>query len=603
MAQALPKRSEIAPELTWDLTALFTNDESCRYVLKEIQGQVKDFRKKYKGEIQKGKVKAIVQALKDYSKLAVRMYQVGTYASLRTATNMADAEAQRLSGEVFQQLAQLGAELQFFSDELAAAPAAKLDKASEEAPQFAVYLQDVQAWQKHMLSPKTEMALAKLGPALGLPEEVYDISKGGDMRFPDFEVNGQSYPMSYVLYESHYCEEPNTAVRRAAFKAFSEHLKHYHHINATIYNSQIQKEKTISELRGFKSVFDYLLFHQKVDREQYDRHLDFTMEHLAPIMRRWAKLLQKKHGLDEMHYADLKLVLDPENSPSVSVEEAKDYIKAAMAPMGEDYQKLVLSGFDQRWVDFARNEGKSTGGFCTVPPQSQPYILLNWNDSFSELYTLAHEMGHAAQGLITQKHNSVLEADFTWYDVESPSTFHEMLLSYSLLKEAEAKGDEALAKRTYAAMIENTYYHNFVTHFLEGYYQREVYRRVDKGENLQAEDFDQIFRETLEKFWGDAVILDEGAELTWMRQPHYYNGLYSYTYSCSLVISTEMFRRLREEGESAAQDWLKFLAQGGPTAPVEHAKTAKIDISDTKSLERTIDFMGGIVAKLEDYYA
>ena len=152
-------------------------------------------------------------------------------------------------------------------------------------------------------------------------------------------------------------------------------------------------------------------------------------------------------------------------------------------------------------------------------------------------------------------------------------------------------------------MIESTYYHNFVTHFLEGYYQREVYRRVDKGENLQAEDFDQIFRETLEKFWGDAVILDEGAELTWMRQPHYYNGLYSYTYSCSLVISTEMFRRLREEGESAAQDWLKFLAQGGPTAPVEHAKTAKIDISDTKSLERTIDFMGGIVAKLEDYYA
>lgn len=603
MAQALPKRSEVAPELTWDLSKLFTNDESCRYVLKEIKDQVQDFRETYKGEIKKGKVKAIVHALKAYSKLMVRMEQVGTYASLRTATDMADSAAQRLAGEVFQQLAQLEADLQFFLDELAVAPALKLEKASTEAPQFAIFLQDVQAWQKHMLHPKTEMALAKLNPSLDLPIEVYDISKGGDMRFPNFEVEGQSYPLSYVLYESHYCEEPNTAVRRAAFRAFSDHLKHYHHINATIYNSQIQEEKTLSELRGFKSIFDYLLFRQKVDRNQYDRHLDLTMERLAPIMRRWAKLLQKKHQLEEMHYADLKLVLDPANSPAVSVEEARSYIEEAMAPMGEEYQQLVLSGFEQRWVDFARNQGKSTGGFCSVPPQAQPYILLNWNDSFSELYTLAHEMGHAAQGLITLKHNSILEADFSWYDVEAPSTFHEMLLSYSLLKQAEAEGDEALAKRTYAAMIENTYYHNFVTHFLEAYYQREVYRRVDRGESLQAEDFDQIFRSTLEKFWGDAVILDEGAELTWMRQPHYYNGLYSYTYSCSLVISTEMFRRLREEGEQVAADWLKFLAQGGPTPPVEHAKTAKIDISDSKSLERTLDFMGSIVSKLEDLYS
>lgn len=603
MAQALPKRSEVAQELTWDLSKLFINDEACRQALQDVKAQAKDFRKLYKGEIEEGKAKLIVQALKAYDKLETRLTQIGIYAHLRPSTDMADAAAQRLAGEVFQGLAELSADLQFFQDELAKAPGDKLMKAAEEAPQFAIYLKDIQAWQKHMLSPKTEMALAKLGPTLGLPEDVYDISKGGDMRFPDFEVDGKTYPLSYVLYESHYCEEPNTAVRRAAFQAFSDHLKHYHHINATIYNAQVQKEKTISELRGFKSVFDYLLFHQKVDREQYDRHLDFTMEHLAPIMRRWAKLLQKKHGLDEMHYADLKLVLDPDNSPAVSVEEAQDYIKRAIAPMGKDYQDMVMAGFAERWVDFARNEGKSTGGFCYPPVSCPPYILLNWNDSFSELYTLAHELGHAAQGLLTERHNSMLEADFTWYDVESPSTFHEMLLSYSLLQEAEAKGDEALAKRTYAAMIENTYYHNFVTHFLEGYYQREVYRRVDKGENLQAEDFDQIFRETLEKFWGDAVILDEGAELTWMRQPHYYNGLYSYTYSCSLVISTEMFRRLREEGESATQDWLKFLAQGGPTAPVDHAKTAKIDISNTKSLDRTINFMGEIVGKLEDLYA
>lgn len=603
MAKALPLRSEVPEELTWDIKKIFTNDESCRRVLKEIREEAENFEEQYKGRIKKGYTEEVGQAIKEYEKLITRLNGAVTYTFLRIGTDMGDSAAVALQAEARQVAAEFSAKLQFFNDELSGLEGKKLSKVAEENPQYATFLKDIQAWQKHMLKPKTEVALSKLSPVLELPNEVYEISKAVDMYFPDFEVNGESYPMSYVLYESHYCEEQDTDVRRAAFKAFSNSLKNYHNVNASIYNAQVQKEKIISELRGFNSVFDYLLFHQKVDREQYDRHLDITMEKLGPVMRRWAKLLQKQYNLDEMHYSDLKLVLDPSKRPQISIEESKAYINDAMATMGEEYREMVMQAFPERWIDFARNKGKSTGGFCTSVYKIQPYILLNWNDSFSELYTLAHELGHAAQGLLTDANNTPLEANFTWYDVESPSTFHEMLLSYSMLKKAKEANDKEQEATVYSAMIENTYYHNFVTHFLEAYYQREVYRRVDKGENLQANDFDQIFRETLEKFWGDAVILDEGADLTWMRQPHYYNGLYSYTYSASLVISTEMFRRLREEGEGVVEDWRKFLSTGGPMAPVEHAAIAKIDISNAEALERTIGFIESIIANLEEIYA
>lgn len=597
MAQALPKRSELPVELTWNLTTTFTSDASCREVLKELQGEVDEFVESFKGRLQKDGAEGVVKALKAYENIVIRLSRVMVYTSLRRSTDMGDSSAVRLAGEAAQKASELSSRLSFFQDELAKLSSKNLTEAAQLAPQYNTYLTDIAAWQTHMLDPKVEESLAKLSPSLSLPEDVYEVSKAADMHFPDFCVDGKSYPLSYVLYESHYCEEPDTAVRRQAFSSFSDTLRQYHNTVATVYNAQVQQEKIIANLRGFDSVIDYLLFHQKVGRKLYDQHIDLTMEKFAPVMRRWAKVLQKKHGLDEMHYADLKLVYDPTGNPTVAVEDASAYISEAMQPMGQEYHDLVMRFKEERWVDFARNQGKSTGGFCTSVWKGQPYILLNWNDSLSELYTLAHELGHAAQGLICEANNSFLESDFTWYDVESPSTFHEMLLSHSFMR--KAKGDKLAEARVAANMIENTYYHNFVTHFLEAYYQREVYRMVDAGEQLQAEDFDRIYQETLEKFWGDAVVLDPGAELTWMRQPHYYMGLYSYTYSASLVISTQMYLRLMAEGESAAKDWLNFLAAGGPMAPIDHARIAKIDISDTKSLEQTIDFMASLVEIVE----
>lgn len=596
MAEAMKKRSEIPADLCWDLSKLYPDDAACRVALDEIVEEAIQFAAQFKGKVESGDADTVVEAVKAYEKLLRTAYRAMTYASLREATDMTDNQAVRLYAESRMKMAGMFAEISFFQGELARAQNDALRGAAELAPEYAIYLGDVQKFQPHLLSPETEHVLAAFSPQLGVSYSIYETTKGTDMDFPDFEANGKSHPLSYVLYENNYCGEVDTDTRRAAFAAFSSVLRKYRNTTAAIYNNHIQQEKTEATLRGFDSVFDYLLWDQKVPREHFERHLDITMEKLGPVMRRWAKLLQKEYQLDEMRYSDLKLGLDPAYAPTVSVKESRVYIEKALEPMGKEYKEMVMRAFPDRWVDFAQNIGKSTGGFCTGHPDAQPYILLNWSGMLSEVFTLAHELGHAAQGLLCDRNNSLLEANFTRYDVEAPSTFHEMLLTRALLSYTD---NDRFTRWVYAAMIENTYYHNFVTHFLEAYYQREVYRLVDQGQSLTADDFDRIFRETLEKFWGDAVVLDEGAELTWMRQPHYYMGLYSYVYSASLVISTEMYSRLRDQGEAVVADWIRYLSTGGPTPPIEHARIAGIEIEDGSALTRTIDFIESVISELE----
>ena len=318
---------------------------------------------------------------------------------------------------------------------------------------------------------------------------------------------------------------------------------------------------------------------------------------MAPHMRRYAKLLQKVHNIEKMTFADLKISLDPQYDPEVIIEESKEYVKGALSVLGKEYMDLIMKSYDERWVDYAQNIGKSTGGFCSNPYGKNAYILLSWTGMLSEIFTLVHELGHAGHFILAQQNNNILEEECSLYFIEAPSTANEMLLSNYLLQ----KNDDARFKRwVLSSMISNTYFHNFVTHLLEAAYQREVYLAVDKGELMGASDYSNIKREILEKFWGDAVEINEGAELTWMRQPHYYMGLYPYTYSAGLTISTQISQRILKEGENAVNDWLKVLKSGGTKTAQELAQMAGVDISTDKPLLDTIDFIGNIITQLEE---
>lgn len=589
----LKNRSEVDKSLTWDLSDIFSSEREYEKTLENVVKESKLIEKEYKGKLDNSST--IVSCLEKYEKVYENVILTSNYAYLAVSVDQTDSDMQTLFNKNNSLISEILSRLTFIESELKEVKENILDESINKTDKYKNYLKDIKRSKPYTLDPEVEKSFASLSPILDSPENIYNQAKLADMDFPSFELNGVEYPLSFVLYENSYQGNKDTDLRRKAFDLFSNKIGEYKNTIATAYQTQVQKEKIMSSMRGFNSVFEYLLFDQKVDRELYDRQIDIIMEKLAPHMRKYAKLIKRIYNLDEITFADLKVSIDPDYDPEVTIEESKEYIKGALSVMGEDYLNTVMKSYDERWVDFAQNKGKSTGGFCATPFGVHPYILLSWNGLMSEVFTLVHELGHGGHFLLSQENNNVFDESPSLYFIEAPSTINEMLLSNYLIN----KEDDPRFKRwVLSSMITNTYFHNFVTHLLEAHYQREVYKIIDRGESVYAEKLSEIKRNTLKKFWGEDVKINKGAELTWMRQPHYYMGLYPYTYSAGLTVATEVSKRILNEGEKAVEDWLNVLKAGGTKTPVELAKMAGVDITTDKPLNETIDYIGKVIDEI-----
>ena len=594
MAEELKSRKEVPEELTWDLSHIYASEEDMLRDAEKMERLAREIAEKYKGRLDTPE--RIDACVTDYRQVYELMTLTGSYCSLAASVDYYDNYNQERDGRISRQIAQIQSLLSFIKSEILEQQEEVIEKAMEISEGNKHYLRDLLRDKAHKLHPEAERVVSALSRSLySAPYEIYNIAKLADMKFDPFVVNGKEYPLGYTLFEDDYEYEPDTQVRRAAFEAFSRKIREYENVTAAAYNVNLQTEKTLSTLRGFDSVYDYLLFDQRVSRELYDRQINLITEKLAPHMRRYAKLLQKVHGLDRMTFADLKLPVDPEYAPAVTIEGSREYIEKGLSILGEEYVQMVRTAYEQRWVDFAQNKGKTTGGFCSSPYGKNSYILLNWNNRMSDVFTLAHELGHAGHFISCNSSQSIFDTMISTYFVEAPSTMNELLMAHYLLKTSE---DKRFRRWVLACMIGNTYYHNFVTHLMEAAYQREVYKIVDAGGSVQAESLSNIMRDTLQKFWGDAVEINEGAELTWMRQPHYYMGLYSYTYSAGLTIATQMCKRIESEGASDIEDWKKVLAAGSTLSPVELAALAGIDITTDAPLLDTIETIGAMIDEI-----
>lgn len=594
MVQSLPPRSEIAIEETWDLNSLFTTEEDFNTALSALEQEVESFGKQFKGKLTDSA--AVVEVLTAYASLYEKLVPISTYASLALSVDQTNDEAQMRSSKFGSAAAKISSQLAFVTSELLALPEEILKTAMHDSAEFKVYLEKLIVKKQYQLHPEVEKTLAAYSSTFSAPYALYNTTKMVDMAFPDFQVGDKNYPLSYVSFEGDWEAEPDTEIRRAAFTAFSNKLKDYQHTTAKTYDMQLQMEKTTSDLRGYNSIFDYLLFNQEVDRSLYNRQIDLITKELAPHMRKYAKLLQEAHGLDKMTFADLKISLDPSYEPEITVEESKQYINDSLGIMGEDYLEMVERSYSERWIDFAQNTGKSTGAFCSSPYGSHPYILISWTGRMNEVFVLAHELGHAGHFYNANRAQNIFNARPSLYFIEAPSTMNEMLVANHLLKNSD---DPKFKRWVISSIVARTYYHNFVTHLLEAAYQRKVYERIDSGQSVNAGILNGLKRGVLEEFWGDAVEITAGAELTWMRQPHYYMGLYPYTYSAGLTISTQVSKRILAEGQPAVDEWLEVLKAGGTKSPVELAQMAGVDITTDQPLRDTIAYIGELIDELE----
>ena len=587
-------RSEFPENELWDLTALYQDQEDFLRAIEKAREDIQKFVRDYQGKL--STFEDFERAFAELEQIYIQISHIGNYGFMPQTTDFGDESFAQIAQAAMEFETEANVALSFFDDALVGADEAVLERLGQE-PHLTSAIRQAKIKKAHYLGADVEKALTNLGEVFYSPQDIYTKMRAGDFAMADFEVDGKVYKNSFVTYENFYQNHENAEIREKAFRSFSEGLRQHQNAAAAAYLAQVKSEKLLADMKGYESVFDYLLAEQEVDRSMFDRQIDLIMSEFAPVAQKYLKHVAKVNGLEKMTFADWKLDLDSELNPEVSIDDAYDLVMKSVEPLGQEYCQEVARYKEERWVDFAANAGKDSGGYAADPYRVHPYVLMSWTGRMSDVYTLIHEIGHSGQFIFSDNHQSYFNAHMSTYYVEAPSTFNELLLSDYL----ERQFDNPRQKRfALAHRLTDTYFHNFITHLLEAAFQRKVYTLIEEGGTFGASKLNAIMKEVLTDFWGDAVEIDDDAALTWMRQAHYYMGLYSYTYSAGLVISTAGYLHLKND-ENGARDWLELLKSGGSKTPLESAMIIGADISTDKPLRDTIQFLSNTVDQIIAY--
>jgi oligoendopeptidase F len=594
-------RAEVPVETTWDLSDLFASESAWEAEMQAVD-HAHQAVSVYQGQLGCG-ASQLLACLSAEETLYTRLTRVGTFANLRNAQDGTNPLHQAASARVSALFARVGASTSFIDSEILALPAGLLEQFMASEPglaAFKTHLTDLLELRPHRLGADTERVLASLGEVLNAPAMIYNRSKTGDMQFASFtDSAGTVVANSVNGFESTFETHGDTSVRRGAWASFSAGLKAYNHTYAATFATEVNKNVAMARLRGYRSTEEFLLQPHKIPHAVYSNILDIIQAELAPHMQRYARLRRRVLGLDRLLYCDIKAPLDPAFNPRVTYEEGCKLILDSLAVMGPEYVGFARKTMQQRWVDRADNIGKSSGAFCASPYGVHPYILITWADTMRNVFTLAHELGHGGHFGLAMQHQRFVNMRPAMPFVEAPSIMNEMLLAQHILGQSQ----DLRMRRSVIMQVLGTYHHNFVTHLLEAELQRQVYALAESGRSITAAVLNERKGHILAGFWGDTVEMDDGARMTWMRQPHYYMGLYPYTYSVGLVASTAMSLLIQKEGQAAVQRWLQVLKAGGTHPPLELLQMAGIDMKSPQPIRDAVAYVGRLIDELEQSFA
>ena len=594
-------RADVPVETTWNLDDLFVDEAAWDAEYRALD-EASQTLLRFAGQLQRDAA-TLLACLTEEEALHARLVRVTSFAHLRNAQDGSHPPYQAAMARVSALHARFGASTSFVDSEILAFPEQLLQRFMAAEPGLAVFkkpLNDLLELRPHRLSADTERVLASLGEVLNAPYMTYNRSKSGDMQFAPFTDDaGTVYANSVNGFESNFETHSDTSVRRNAWASFSAGLKAYNQTYSATLATEVNKNVVMARLRNHSSTEEFLLHHHQIPHAVYRNILDIIQAELAPHMQRYARLRRRVLGLDKLLYCDIKAPLDPDFNPRVTYEEGCRLILESLAVMGPEYCAMARRTMQERWVDRADNIGKSSGAFCATPYGVHPFILITWSDTMRNVFTLAHELGHGGHFALAMQHQRLVNTRPAMPFVEAPSIMNEMLLAQHILGQSQ----DPRMRRSVIMQVLGTYHHNFVTHLLEAELQRQIYALAESGRSVTAAVLNERKGQILAHFWGDTVEIDEGARMTWMRQPHYYLGLYPYTYSVGLVASTAMSLLVQKEGQPAVQRWLQVLKAGGTHKPLELLQMAGIDLHSPQPIYDAVAYVGRLIDELEQSFA
>ncbi len=587
----IPVRSEVPEALTWDLSPLYAAAEAWEADfarLDEVAAPVLALQGKLDS------AEAVARLMAAETTLDRLLERLHTYAHLRHDENTADNGHQAREARIRARYAELAAACAWITPELLSHPEEEL-RAWMEDPRLADSrrtLQKVLRNKPHVLSASEETLLARGSEVLSASEQTYSLLTNADLSFPDIPgPGGETLPLTEGTYRT-YLEHPERDVRRAAFETLLTTYGKWKNTLASTLSSTVKAHAYMADVRHFPSALEAALFDDQVPVAVYNGLVDATREAL-PLFHRYLAVRQRALGLADLDMYDLYAPLVPSCAVDVPMEEARDWVREACRPLGEEYGAALETAFTARWIDWRENKGKRSGAYSSGCYDSPPYLLLNHHDRLDDAFTLAHELGHSLHTWLANRAQPHRMAHYPIFLAEIASTVNELLLTHQLLGRNPAPALRTHLLNHLCDSFKGTVFRQ--TMFAE--FERDLHRWEDEGTPLTAEFLCEKYYELNQTYYGPGLTAHEAIAFEWARIPHFYYDFYVYKYATSFCAALVFARRLRAgEGVDA---YLGLLRSGGSRDPLEAVAAAGVDLREAGVLREAFAEFGGVLGELE----
>jgi oligoendopeptidase F len=592
---SVPTREEIDDEYRWQLTSLFESDEEWESTFDTVSESIEDF-SEFEGTLTDDAA-TLARFLDRYETIMRRVENVFTYAHLRKDENTQNSDTQAMFARAKSLYTEAQSAVSFLEpeiQELDRDDVQELIDAEPDLAQYEHYFDDILRGKPHTRSQEVESLLADLGEVTGSPGEIYNTLSNADMTFPTVEgPDGDDVQITLSNFTTHLKHE-DRAFRQRVYEAYFDEWEGVRNAVATAYRNSVTKNRKLAQARNYETAREASLDDPNVPADVYDTLVDTVRDNIDTLHRD-ARLKRDLLGVDDLQMWDLYVPVVDSESPEIPYEDACEYVIDAVEPLGEEYQSRLAEGLDSRWVDVYETDGKRSGAYSSGTFDSQPYILMNYQDDVSSMYTLAHELGHSMHSELASETQPYLYADYTLFVAEIASTVNETLLTHHLLDTVEDQQLRRHVLNQYLERFRSTLFRQ--TMFAE--FEHRAHQMSARGEVLTADALDDLFAEIKGEYYEPAEVDDRIAR-EWMRIPHFYRAFYVFQYATGLSAATSLVESIREEGAPAAESYLEFLRSGSRGYPLDILGDAGVDLTESTPIDEAISVYDDRLDDLED---